>query len=213
LVVLGLVPAQSALGGTITQHRIDDDFTGPVIDPTIWNVGNNDPADVTVGQRAGFLAINVSATAVDGFGAGLNTRCEANGDFDARVSFKLPLWAAVNNNVLVEVRAYGASNDSVWIASFNVGTVYAGYFPPAPANNIPTSDRAGQLRLTRVGTTATAYVKRGTKWVSIGSGATSPDPTNIAVDVLQGGAGPFGGQPVKVRFDAFHLKADAITCA
>jgi hypothetical protein len=208
LVVLGLVPASGALGGTITAHRIDDGFGGAVIDQSIWGVADNDPADVSIGQHSGFLVVKASATAVDGFGAGVATRCQISGNFDARVSFKLDAWPAVSN-VFVDIRASG---DSVWIQDSAPGTMYAGYFPPAPANNIPTNDRAGQLRLKRVRATATAYVKEGTTWVAIGSGATSQDPTNVAVEVFNGGTGPFGGQPVKVRFGAFHLKADSIAC-
>ena len=205
-----LLPS-AASAARVSRTRVDDLFSQSAIDTHTWFVGF--PATMTITQAGGKLSMSVAADAVDGFFGDISTNCKARGDFDAQVSFRLNEWPPINA-VWVSLFAGELGGVNAYRASVPAGEWYGGFFPPDEGGIVNTTDRRGVLRLVRLGTTATAYYQRHGAWVEIASGTAAADDTSIAVAVFNAsGNGSFGGRPVRVTFDSFHLEADEIVCA
>jgi hypothetical protein len=200
--------------GGVSPHRITDMFHGSTIDTSdVWAWwGTNQPGSVSFGQGDGVLTVDVAADAQPDFGAGGQTRCSVHGDFDAQVDFNLVNWPA-RNGVWVNMSAGGTPYNVYRVSwQFDPSESYGAYLPPVGAN-LPASDAAGTLRLTRLGDIFTAYYLSGKSWIPLisGTGPTGDVPLSVGVFNISNAA-TFAGLPVSVSFDNFKATADAVVC-
>jgi hypothetical protein len=205
----------SASGGVVTPHRITEMFRGSTIDFTNvwWYWGSNQPSYASFGQADGALTVNVSGDAQPDFGVGGATRCVAHGDFDARVAFDLRSWPA-ENGTWVNLAITGTPFNVYRVSwQFPEHEAYGAYFPPSNGNASATGT-TGQLRLTREGSTITAYyLGDGGIWVPVLSSGGPTDDASFTLGVFNiSNAATFAGLPVSVSFDNLHVSADAIVC-
>jgi hypothetical protein len=209
MALLGLLPAPGALGGTIiTRHRIDDLFNGSSIDPNKWIVRNNDPANVSLVEGGGVLSISASANASEHFDGDVLSRCFASGNFDEQVSFSLPVWAEANSVTAVMDAMYGYGAGRISSPDFDA---YFSFLDPQFVD-VPTTDRHGTMRIVRRGSSMTAYYRQAGQWVMLDTNTNVPT-VDTQMDLrLFAPNGPFGGQPVQVDYDNFHLYAHRIRC-
>jgi hypothetical protein len=204
-------PVQAAAGSPaiVTPHRIADSFSGSSIDPKVWFYGA-DPSQVVLSEGGGHVTFDISASAGDGFIAGMGTSCVARGDFDARLSFDLVAWPLVDG-VDLSLQAQGTPFNA-YRASASWFDSYGAYLPPV-GDVVPTSDITGSLRLARVGSTWTAYYLSQHRWVPIISGEGPLDDLGMTIAVFNiPGATVFGGNRAVIEVTDFTLKADGIVC-
>ena len=212
LAALATIPTGLA-AGHVTRHRITDHFSGHSIDSSVWFF-HDQPGQVTISEGSGHITVNVSTAATSNFNAGLGTRCKASGDFDARLSFKLTAWPAVNG-VWVSLQASDTNGFNTYRASvsWSTGDVYGSYLPPA-GTTVPATGIRGTLRLVRKGDLWTSYYRApDDDWVAIASGAGPTSNTGIGLSVFNiSGATAFGGRNAIVELNDFRMRADSIVC-
>jgi len=219
---VGVVAAVAALialpaaasGGTVNRQHIDERFNGSSIDyAKTWAWwGTNQPGLVSFTQANGVLRLDVSAAAQPDFNVSGQTRCAAQGDFDARVDFNLVDWPA-QNGVWVSLMVNGGPFNVYRVSwQFDPSEAYGAYLPPA-GNSVGGSDTTGTLRITRRGDLYATYYRAGGSWVPIvsGPGPTDDVPFTLAVFNISNAA-TLSGQPVSATFDNFHVTADRIVC-
>jgi len=207
--------APAAFPDLVGTQRIDDSFSGSIINPKLWWSGTNRPDAVAISQAEGHLTVDISGRAGNDFNAGLGTLCRARGNFDARISFELSAWPAFDG-VWVALMAFadGASLvGNVYRASASWGDTYGVYYPPSAGTTVPATERRGAMRLVREGATMTGYYLAGNHWVSVFAGEVPVDDVNFNLGVFNGSnATPFGHDWATIQLDDFHLMADGITC-
>jgi hypothetical protein len=214
VLVITVASPSLASAGVATPVSIDDNFTGTSIDySNVWAWwGTNQPDFVSFSQGGGTLNVNISGGAQPDFNVGGQTRCFAQGDFDARVGFNLVDWPP-QNGVTVSLMVGGTPFNVFRVSwQFEQSEAYGAYLPPVGAN-LPATGTSGTLRLTRVGDIFTGWYLSGRSWVPIisGVGPTDDVPLNLAVFNVSAGA-TFAGLPVSVAFDNFHVRADKVIC-
>jgi hypothetical protein len=137
------------------------------------------------------------------------TRCQAQGDFDARIRFTPSTWAA-GDNVSLAVNAPNLGN--TFVENAVGGEVYGLFVQPSGFITIPSSVRSGELRLSRRGDQTSAYYRSGhaREWHQIAqfSGSTSGTWVGVAIWNIS----DFGRQPVSVQIDSFRLAAAGLSC-
>lgn len=157
------------------------------------------------------VTINVPGDATDGFNASLQTRCKVVGDFDAQVKFDLAQWSGADG-IWVSLMASDLGGVNSY-RSDSFGEIYGTYIPPSGGTSVSTDARKGSLRLTRRGDTISGLYRAGSNWVTIfdGKGPTANTAISLSVFNLPDIA-PFAGRPATVRFSAFALAAETVTC-
>ena len=204
--------------GVVTPALIHDQFNGTTVDSNVWAwYGTNQPGAVTLAQSGGAFRIDVASTAANDFNAGLGTRCKAHGDFDARLSFDLPLWPAKNGvwvSLNTDTNGYNAYRVSWHFAG--VEEAFGAFLPDAVPDGavVATTQTQGVLRLTRAGSTWSASFQNELgDWVLIASGVGPKRDIQFIPSIFNlPGVLPFGGQATTVEFTKFKLVADRIAC-
>ena len=191
---------------------IADDFSSPVVDPTIWHIIGRDFGGV-LDQSSGRLEITLLADAQpdpawDAVGGHYGTRCQFTGDFDASVDFELLTWPA-GTGAYAGLNAFFADSAVVRQSSAQWGDQYASWVSSVNGG-IPLEDRQGQLRLRRVGARITTYFWHRGGWQSIVSGRSTGKAT-LGLQ-LQADGDQFSHTEVRVAFDNFSVKATEADC-
>ena len=212
VVLVALASSAAAGAGNVNRHIIQDSFSGDTIDPDLFFVWTNQPDNVSISQHEGAATVAVAAGATNDVSAGLFTRCQVQGDFDARLAFRLPLWPLQNGltvSLLVPDGGYNAYRVS-W--QFGSGDMYAAW-PNQIGTPVDASGDTGTLRLTRTGSVWAGYYLLGDQWVQLssGPGPTRDETINLTVFNLSGVL-PFGGQAATIQFNRFQVVADGINC-
>jgi len=116
--------------------------SGTSIDTSVWWVGTNSPAAVTIWEAEGRVTVGVSGHAPQDFSGGIGTLCRARGDFDARVGFELKAWPAFDG-IWVALMAFDGSSliGNVYRASASWGESYGAYCAPCGSRNRGTWNR------------------------------------------------------------------------
>jgi hypothetical protein len=210
IAVMALVVSASAgARAENLPYRISDSFNGTSLNSAMWFTDVFQGAGTTEVVHDGSLWLTASSAASTGFHDGILSRCQAVGDFDAQIRFRLSTWPA-GDNVTLAVNAPPLGITSV--ISAVGGDVYTLYVPPSGYIQIPASVRSGELRLSRQGDLTSAYVRSGHagNWQQIGqfSGPTSPTYVGVAMWSIS----DFGGQPVTVQVESFKLDAAGLSC-
>jgi hypothetical protein len=203
----------AAHAGAVTPRHINEMFRGTSINPDVWAWwGTNQPDAATFAQTDGAMTVTVSGAAQPDVNVSGGTRCLAHGDFDARVHFSLDAWPA-ENGIWVSLMLSGTPFNVYRVSwQFPDHEQYGAYLPPANGNALATGT-TGELRLTREGTTITAWYMSDHHWVPILSSAGPADEVAFTLAVFNiSGAATFAGQPVTVSFDDFRVAADSIVC-
>jgi DNA-binding SARP family transcriptional activator len=185
-----------------------DDFLGSSLNGSEWFT-DQQSTGTSQGVQGGGLLLTASNAASSGFHDGILTHCRAQGDFDARVNFKLLNWPA-GNNVSFAVNAPNLGN--AFVEDAVGGDRYGLFVQPSAFVTIPASVVSGDLRVSRRGNITSAYVRpaSATRWQQIAGfhGSTSDTWVGVAIWNIS----DFGGQPVSVQINSFELHAVGLSC-
>ena len=167
---------------------LGDDFDGASVDPARWAVRSIGSVQGDVVQDGGLARFEVTTV---GEGAlALESTCRLTGDFDVRVAYALLEWPASSGaRVGIVVAGAGESDGgAVERLSEGEGQLAGERYATHIADHLdtrPTDDRAGELRLTRVGDVMTGYARPdpGAPWEEVASRRTgdSSDPLRLQV--------------------------------
>jgi hypothetical protein len=103
------------------------------------------------------LAARVDGSATDEALGVVTTRCAVHGDFDARVTYRLPLWP-FGNDAAWSLNAPDLGPYGLGRSSRLAYDEYLSYLPPV-VTELLTNDLTGTLRLTRRGSRVTALIR------------------------------------------------------
>ncbi len=213
--LLGLLPGGSTQASE--SLGIDNDFNDGLIDFTKWSLvfRREGEEGATVGtileadQRFVFV-LNPSLREVH---ADAFTACSLDGDFDVQVDYALLDWLPDNKiklGLMAHDLLFGRTAGSVQRvseASYG-GEVYLAHFLNGIGGVSPTSDLSGKLRLTRTGSTMTAFVFDGDAFAAIHSGLTTANPVRLSLALFTSKPTP-GGQ---VAFDNLSVNSGKLVC-
>jgi hypothetical protein len=205
---LALLAAPAVQAGPALPAGIHDNFGGSSLDPGRWTTDIHDP-NITISEGGGVLAARVGGSTPDGALAFIWTRCSVHGDFDARVTYSLPVWpfgddAAFSLNAN-DLGPYGLGRHSK--PQYDE---YFSYLPPV-VTELLTNDLTGTLRLTRRGSRVTALIKQGQTWRQLDTKRDAPT-SDTRIDFLVNQNPTFGHQSWEVDFDSFSVRAQRIDC-
>lgn len=137
--------------------------------------------------------------------AGYETACSLGGDFDARIDYRLLNWPAANGTVVGMNVAFPSNVINLVRASRSSGQEdYTFATPSGSHRTLDTTDTSGGLRMTRVGTLVTSYIRTGARWESFYSAHHRGFVT--LQFLLWAGGSTFAHKDVSVAFDNFVLK-------
>jgi hypothetical protein len=173
--MIGLGPLTPALSNAGT---ISDNFDGAAINKRLWQPFFNDNPQQAFVQQAGELRLQINGQE---FNAGVNGNFLLKGDFTMVVGYALINWPTANDVSLgFECGGRGEnSNVELGIRRFilpNGATEpreqYGAFFRDGSTQynfTIPSLERSGRLKLTRVGSVMTGYFEQNNNWQPIGS--------------------------------------------
>lgn len=175
-----LIILVSIFGGVPSGHAstfVYDDFNGESINQNLWNI--NDPSGIYT-QSGGYLRANTPPNGV--FGE-LSSKEIWSGDFDIILEYLdfmstatqhvvchsrialgiLSTEGNANTNFILIARSYNRNDQHTFDASGMVGGIWL------PVYQATASTPYGQLKISRVGSTITAYSKENGDWVLVGT--------------------------------------------
>jgi len=194
-----------------------DTLTGSQIDPTHWSISTPNPGVTITPSSMGVLMTMSSSASDPSLGASILSICALTGDFDVQVDYQLGPWPATSgvrtalaandsptsSSCIVERDSLSATADvsvtmpgsEVYIASIGLAS--------QPFPDVATTDLQGTMRLTRVGSTETAYfATAGGGWTAIYSKTNNTTPVYGALSEFSGNAyrsTPGGGSSIYFR--------------
>ena len=144
----------------------------------------------------------------DNISAHVGSNCKLVGDFDVQADFSLETWPSANG-IQVTLHAFETGGQvlresQVW------GEQYATWIPPT-FTEVPTTDLAGSLRLTRVGSTLTGFFLNGSGWTQIASGPTTLDDVTLGLSASSF-MDRFAHEAVDVAWDNFRIGSGTLAC-
>jgi hypothetical protein len=176
----------------------------------IWTLAPPEGTGVDLAQTNGQLGLTMHADATpnpqwNATSAGYETACSLGGDFDARIYYKLLNWPAANGTVVGMNVAFPGNVINLVRASWTSGQeVYTFLTPSGSQRTLDTTDMSGGLRMTRVGTLITSYIRTGGRWASFSS---AHHRGFVTLQFLLWASGStFAHKDVSVAFDNFVLK-------
>ena len=200
-------------------------FAGNPFNSSTWKTFQQGTGpNVTLANQSLIVTLPASSTndpTIGGFGAGIGSLCELNGDFDVQVAFQLLVWPQLNGvrvgiGPSVAGRTQGSAPFAVERDSFSIydtvpGEYYVTHLLDGVNGNNPASDIAGILRITRTGAYATGYYLNGSKWTQVHTGPTVTSEVGIGFAAWSHDR-VFSHQTVKVAFDNFTLNSGQLAC-
>jgi hypothetical protein len=215
--VLVMVPSATV------QAALYDDFNDNSTNPTLWTVKVYG-SGASVAEANQRLETSLAANAANGpeglFGGAYWSNAVFQGDLDVWVDFELLDWPAANGvrTVLKLIETANFDNEYAF-HGWNVerasagrgeffGEVYATDFNGSIATT-PTSDQSGKLRLTRIGTTLSAYYFAGGEWQLLGNGAVTSADLRFGIGFGSNDT-YFNDQAVKVAFDNVNVTGTVV---
>jgi hypothetical protein len=160
-----------------------DDFDDGMVSTDRWILFPGDPADPsTITEHDGRLELLIPASVCTGdpavqVGSGVKAACLLSGDFDIQVQFFLLDWppsSGVRLGMGVNPEGAGAAGimERVSFHPIECPIGSCEHYVTHMVGGLTitaTSDVAGTLRLTRVGTTLQGFYRDGETWVPVGS--------------------------------------------
>jgi hypothetical protein len=196
-----------------------DTFSGERLDP-FWNgpfaIGGGTLASMT--QTNGELEVKLpSAAPLDpslGFiSIATNSECTLSGDYDVQVDYRLLQWPAphgVNVGFATNTTDF-VFNYGMFVFDPGTGTGLSTGFPGGVNTFVPSVPTAGTLRLTRVGSTITAYRLTDTGWAALQSIDGTLANQEISLDLFSN-ATPGTNGDVTVAYDNLRVSSGAFSC-
>lgn len=192
-----------------------DDFSSTPLDD-FWStqlVGSG----VSVAQTGGRLQFDLSPSAAPDPGTGyanpiVFSACNLRGDFDMQVDYDLqtqpfPDWVNPTFNTGAFVNGQYTESNGIFLSKWGIsglftGTPFTGFVP-----NVPPQ---GSMRLTRQGSTLTAYYSTGGPW------QTLQTRNDFAADEVDAALSLFSnnlpGTDVRVAYDNFRVNSGTFAC-
>ena len=219
----------SSRGSTVTTHvvttgshhhksskpvTIADGFDAGYIKPRTWGDKVTEGNDVSLLEQGGQLQLTVGADAVPGghqdqIDVHVATQCAFPGDFDARVSYTLPVWPAGDN---IDVGMYANADSAVMRDnSSQSGDGYTSWVGQSNGS-VPFTALGGSLRIARVAGIETTYFWHGGRWRKLARFRELGQAV-IGLQAVSDGQNPFGGQELKVAFDNFKVTGAKPVCS
>ncbi len=197
-----------------------DTFTGNSIDP-FWGIPFIQGGGVSIAQANDELEISVpsSATLDPSFGyisLGVGAQCRLVGDFDIQVDYRLLSGQLPENSINLGL-ATSSPDYSVFhgLFVFNPGggtSISTGF--PGPVNAfVRAPETSSSLRLTRVGSTWSAYRLVGGAWNLLQSTPDATTADQLANLNVFSNAPQFSHPDVKVAYDNFRVSSGTFACA
>jgi DNA-binding SARP family transcriptional activator len=191
---------------------VKDTFSGSSMNRHIWILAPSLGTGVDLAQTNGQLGLTMQADATpnpqwNAMSTGYETACNLGGDFDARIDYKLLNWPAANGTVVGMNVAFPRGSNVINLvrASWASGQeVYTFATPSGSYRTLDTTDMTGGLRITRVGTLITSYIRTGGRWASFYSAHHGGWVT--LQFVLWASGSTFAHKDVSIAFDNFVLK-------
>ena len=210
-----LLGCGSATAATI---GISDNFNDNSLNPSLWApaiIGDGVVSEVN--QRLETTILASPAHSTSSAFAGVALVGTIGGDFDVSVRYELLVPLPLSHGdtaglILVGeefgVFGYGVGRDvhTLWSGTeWVLGNAYVAAVGGGEEVTA-TQDISGQVRLTRVGASFSAYYWAGSGWQLIAAGTGSTDPMSLAL-----GTTILGPELVSIAFDDFSLTADQFT--
>jgi len=215
IIILSLVAVLTLAVSAYPQFLLRDNFDS--FDPSLW--GNYSHDGGNAGVENGYL--NMTTTQDVRYGRGqISSNFSLSGDFNTIIDFDLVkfndyfstatfgIWARDNSFAMLidrklDVDLINYYEEVHWMINGNWQTGFS----------LPTSDFTGKLRLSRFGTTLSAYYYSAGGW-QLGNNVVLPSGYDSAVRIFleAGNAGDIGNAPaVEVHYDNFMADAANIT--
>jgi hypothetical protein len=203
-------------GRAVAAPVWSDPLTGAQIDTNHWTVGTPNPGLTLVPTSMGVLMTVASSAHNPDFGVALVSRCLLTGDFDVQVDYQLGLWpdhtgvrtalsmndTPTTNNCAIERVSLSTTAD-VAVQMPGSEVYVASIIPSQPFPDVATTDTQGTLRLTRTGSTETAYfASAGGGWTTVYSATNNMVPVYGALSMWSSDeyrSTPGGGSSIYFR--------------
>lgn len=159
------------------------------------------PSSAPLDPTFGFISIAV------------NSQCTLAGDYDVQVDYRLLTWPAPHGvNVNFDTNTPDFSfNAGMFVFDPGSGTGLSTGFPGPVNTFVPSVPPTGTLRLTRVGSTITAYRLTDAGWSALQSFAGTLDNEEISLDLFSNAAPGTNGD-VKVAYDNLQVSSGTFAC-
>lgn len=188
------------LAASLPGASVSDNFNDNYLDPFLWTAVVFGPGPGSVAETGQHLVISMGAQT----GAAVVLNFTVGGDFDAQVDYSILNWPSSAPPLLGAEMSFDPGGVAYGVTrTFNA--YLADEFPPC-CTGVPTTDTSGSLRLTRSGTTFSAYYWGSGAWQLIDSTSAG----NVTKDSIIG-LGLYGnGTPASVAFDNFSITAGSL---
>jgi TolB protein len=195
-----------------------DTFTGNRIDP-FWGIPFVQGGGVSIAQANDELEISVpSAATLDPIlhyiSIGVGSQCRIAGDFDIQVDYRL-LTPLAENSINLEL-ATSSPDFSVFHGLFvfnpGGGTGISTHFPGPVNTFVRAPETSSSLRLTRVGSTWTAYKLGAGGWEALQSTTDATIGEQLFNLNVFSNAATFSHPDVKVAYDNFRVSSGTFSC-
>jgi murein DD-endopeptidase MepM/ murein hydrolase activator NlpD len=214
-----------------------DDFNDNQIDPARWQPGSWGTGPI-LDAVGGHIEITIPASSsgadaggLGGFGTNLYPpSCTVDGDFDVQVDYDLLEWP-LNSGVRIWLKAGsllttsiadypGVERASSGLKDYDRAALFRDHYATWSDSSwttgfVPSAERAGTLRLVRIGATLTGYVSKPDGWSPVGSFAsvTGPLPVFFGAGSFKDPNGfGFTSQRVRIAFDNFVISRGLLDC-
>ncbi len=187
--LIGLGTHTSCLAGGPASAEVRETFAGQTFDRARWSVDRRSPPGVQIDLDGEALHVVVPPGAAGRPPAALHAKFALEGNFDIRANYAikaLPRPSKEWSNVEIFINGPDGAAAVIRTNHASQGNGYNLWFEPAPGlgiggawKHVPTGDKAGTLRLERVGRELRFWAAAsGGQWQQIGSV-------------------PFGDQPIR----------------
>jgi hypothetical protein len=140
------------------------------------------------------------------------SKCNIAGDFDMQVDYSLLDWPSPDsvNADFTEGNFVGGnwqSSNGIFVSRWGTST----NFPPLQNVFVAGPPANGALRLTRQGSTLTAWYLDGAMWMPLQSRTIVADEVDATLDLFSN-ASPFAHASVRIAFDNFRITSGTMSC-
>jgi DNA-binding SARP family transcriptional activator len=199
---------------TSPVQTMSDDFSESSPNYSLWNVGGDGAGDTWTLQN-GELVFAIPASAQTGgqynqVGPVWGSMCRFEGDFDARVDYRLLAWPRASGVILgLAAWIFRGSNFSGITRSSGASENYAGNVDGG-YDSVNTTDTSGTLRIARVNGMETTYYRANGAWVKLRA-ARNPGETQLGLQLFAV-ARDWQHMDVSVALDNFMVTARDVAC-
>jgi hypothetical protein len=212
IIILSLVAVLTLAVSAYPQFLLRDNFDS--FDPALWGDYSHDGGYATV--ENGYLDLGTTEGIRYSRGT-ISSNFSLSGDFNTNIDFDLVkfndffststlgIWAKDGTFAMLISRYNDNSVHSYGVSWMSNGSWQEG-------SNSATSDFTGKFRLSRFGSTLSAYYYSAGDWQLASSTVSSSYSSPVRVFIETGNDGPIGNAPlVEAHYDNFTADATSIT--